>query len=273
MTRLIETLALWTPAALMALLVAFLLEAGWDRLSLDLLIEAPSAQGRNGGLAPILANTGLIVVSALFLAIPISLAAALASLIISAGGSSGWIDQALRRVLELGYGIPRILWGLAGAVMFVGFLGLGLSAAAGILTLACMAIPILVTGFLDGLEAAGRRIAPSCRALGYSEVRLWVLEVLPASRSTIVAAILMALSRALGDAAALMLTAGFGLGLIEGFDNAGSTLATHIFYLIEVGGGYPSAAAAALVLLALSALVQTPFLFGSAGGRRDRQSK
>jgi phosphate transport system permease protein len=258
----LERIALWLPAAVMAIIVTTLFAMGWDRLSLGFLTTPPGPGGIGGGIGPILVNTGLIVSAALILALPIALMAALAYAASDrpTGSHTGEaVRQAARRTVELGLCLPRLLWGLAGAAIFGHTFGLGLSAATGILTLAMLLLPILTTGFVDGLVEAGRRVRPMAEALGFDDRRIWLREVLPQATPSLAAAALLASGRAFGDAAALILTAGFGARVIEGLGDSASTLAVHIYFLaMGVGGGLPTAAAAGVVLLALTAAIQLP---------------
>ena len=65
-------------------------------------------------------------------------------------------------------GVPRIVWGLFGGVVFGGVLGFGFSVVTGVATLSCLLAPILVTGFINGLEAVDPAIRVECQALGVS---------------------------------------------------------------------------------------------------------
>jgi phosphate transport system permease protein len=264
-----ERMALALPALVMTGILVLLTYRGWDRLSISFLFEAPSDLGRTGGLGPVLLNTFLVVGAALALAFVFSLATALAHAMAAASPEralSPWLRMA-NRLIEIGLCMPRLLWGLAGASVFCGALGMGVSAAAGVLTLAAVLCPILVTGFAEGLQQAAKPLAPTCRALGLSEVTLWWRVVLPRARASISAACLLAAGRAFGDAAALLLTAGVGHRLISSAAEPASTLAVHIYVLVELGGGSDTVMACALVLLGLSAAMQWPLVM--AGGRQD----
>lgn len=268
MIKTIERIALWAPAIFMTGLVLFLLAKGAGGLDAALLLgERP---GRLGGLAAIVANTILIVAAALALATPISLAAALAYLIGESRPGGAAPGRIARRALEIGLCLPRLLWGLAGAAVFGGLCGLGLSAAAGALTLGCLLMPIMATAFIDGIGAAGRPLAPTCRALGYDESAFWLNVVLPLATPTLRAGFVLALSRGLGDAAALMLTAGFGASLLSGFDASAATLAVYLYKVIEVGGDVAKASACGIVLLALSAIAQAPLIMAGTRSPADR---
>ncbi|MEO0359520.1 MAG: ABC transporter permease subunit [Pseudomonadota bacterium] len=264
MLKTIERVALWSPAIFLAALSLFLLSEGAADLTAETRLGERS--GRLGGVAPILINTLVIVAAALALTTPISLSAALAYLIGESSPKGAAAGRIARRVLEIGLCSPRLFWGLAGAVVFGGVFGLGLSAASGALTLACLLIPIMTTSFIEGVGEAGRPLAPTCRALGYDEATFWIGVVLPTATPTLRTGFLLALSRGLGDAAALMLTAGFGLSLLSGIDASAATLAVYIYKVIEVGGDVAQASACALILLVLSAASQAPLVISAGRG-------
>lgn len=259
----LEKLAVRLPTAVMLSLGAFLLSAGWDRLDSAFLLAPPTNLGRDGGIGPLLFNTASIVGAALAVAVPLSLATAwcIAAQACGARGFVGWFAVGYGKVVAIGLCLPRLVWGLAGAALFGGVMGMGLSAASGALTLAALICPILISGFREGLVQAASPLLVSCRVLGLTERDIWLKEVLPASLTSLKAACLLATGRALGDAAALMLTAGFSLQTVTGPADPASTLAVYVYVLaIEVGGGYKSAMAAAFVLFALNMLILLPFV-------------
>ncbi|SNR87986.1 ABC transporter permease subunit [Puniceibacterium sediminis] len=257
--KLLERLGLLIPILLMSALLIWLGHAGATRLSLSFLIEAPKNAGLSGGIGPILGNTFIIVGLALTIAVPVALAAAIAhnGARPRRHGIKGRVLTTARQIVDVGLCLPRLLWGLAGAAIFGHALGLGVSAAAGVLTLAALLIPIMTSGFNEGLSRAMERHAAPCRALGYSEQQILMHVVVPAAWPSLTISILLAGARAFGDAAALVLTAGFSSRLIESWDSSGSTLAVYVYMLaVEIGGGLPTAAAAAFVLLLLTITLQ-----------------
>lgn len=266
MLRITSALAVWALVLLVVLLGGYLAVRGAGHLSAAYLVDAPRTLGTAGGIGPILVNTGIIVGSSLLLAVPIALGGSLAY----AAGGAGTLRRGFRLLMEIGLSLPRLLWGLAGASLVGGGLGLGYSALTGILTLTALLLPILITGFMSGLARAAQGLLPACRALGIPKWRVWVFYVLPSARPGLLAAVLLASGRACGDAAALYLTAGIGMRLLGGLDQSASTLAVHVFKLaVDVGGGQGAAFAAAFVLLVLTVLLQAPLLLASSNAMRS----
>lgn len=238
---------------------------GAGSLHFRYLIEPPSNLGRAGGIGPLLFSTAAVVLPATVLASIVSLPLAILYSEMRPGSATRkWI----RILLDIGVGVPRIIWGLFGGVVFVGWLGLGFSLAAGILTLACLLAPILVTGFISGIEAVDPQIREQCAALGVSRWRVAWRQVLPAARPGLVAAMALGLGRGCGDAAALYFTAGVAMEMPRALSDSGATLAVFIFHLLStVPGGQPAAYAAASVLFLVALLIQVLISFSN---RSDR---
>lgn len=268
--KLFETLSLWSCTVLMVALIAWLSFAGAPRLEPDLLTAPPGPSGLTGGIGPVILNTLVITGCALALAIPVSLSGAVicAAARQRRGKAVSKLAEASARIVEIGLCLPRLLWGLAGAAIFGHFLGLGVSAASGVLTLALLLAPILSCGFLDALSRSAERYGPASRAMGYSDGQMMWHVALPAAMPSFLATVLISSGRAMGDAAALLLTAGIGTRAISHWADSGSTLAVHIYMVaVEIGGGLPTAAASALVLLLLTVALQAPLVL--LVGRKD----
>lgn len=235
-------------------------------LDLAYLVRAPRDLGRSGGIGPLLANTVLVVGSAVALASIVSLPAA-----VLLSELEGRPRRLLQGLLDVGVGAPRIIWGLFGGVVVGGFLGFGFSVITGVVTLACLLAPILITGFLDGLEAVDPALRDQCDALGISRfVTVWT-QVVPSARPALAASLALAVGRGLGDAAALFFTAGVLAEIPGSLWDSAATLAVFIFHLLStVPGGQPAAYPAAAVLFTLTFCVQLAI---AAAGRRERFSR
>lgn len=266
-----ERACLWfAPFVIFSLATLLAVESG-DRLSFSFLLTEPIDDGRAGGIGPILVNTMIVVAGALAIATPIAFSAAiiLAKGEMDSKSERTGLAHLVKVSVDIGVSIPRLIWGLAGAAIFGGFFGLGISALTGILTLAFLLIPMLVVGFADGLTLAGKRFVPTALSLGMSPTTAWISLAVPGASASLLVSFSIAVGRACGDAAALLITSGIGTSFIDGLDAPGSTIAVHIFILLmEIGGGTQSAAAAGIVLLLLTVLLQLPLLAASQNGGR-----
>ncbi|MFT4587487.1 MAG: phosphate transport system permease protein, partial [Limisphaerales bacterium] len=214
----------------------------------------PSDLGRSGGIGPMLASTFLIVLLATGLAALVSMPAAV---LYTELDSPRWYRRAVSATMDIGIGVPRIVWGLFGGVVFGGVLGLGFSVASGVLTLACLLSPILVTGFISGLQAVDPALREQCAALGVSRWRAFWRQILPAARPALIAATALGVGRGCGDAAALLFTAGVVSELPQSLLDPAATLAVFVFHLLTtIPGGQTAAYTAAGVLFLITLAIQ-----------------
>lgn len=228
------------------------------------LVDAPRDLGRAGGIGPLLVNTALIVSLSVLLAAAISLPTAV--LYTELLAASPW-RHSLHAALDIGVGVPRIVWGLFGGVLFGGIFGFGFSVITGVVTLVCLLAPILATGFIAGLEAVDPALREQCDALGLSRWTAVWTQVVPAARPALIASIALATGRGFGDAAALFFTAGLATEVPSSLYDSASTLAVFVFNLLStVPGGQKAAYSAAAILFFVTLLIQLAI---SSVGRRE----
>jgi len=235
-------------------LIAALLLSGASEISWAFLVDAPAAAGRQGGIGPLLVSTGLILLVTLAAVIPLGLGAALYL--------SEFTPPESRRARWLGYcldvlaGVPSIIFALFGYQFFAITLGLGFSILAGGLTLACMALPLMVRTSEQALRAVPRELRRAGAALALSHAGLLRRVLLPAAIPGIVAGVILSIGRALAETAVLLFTAGYVMRMPGSLLDSGRSLSVHIYDLaMNVPGGMPRAAATALVLLTFIILI------------------
>ena len=205
-------------------------------------------------LGDIVLNTFSIVLSAALLAWFLAIVAVIASFAFQA---SSRFSSFVQFSIDFGSAFPRLLWGVAGAGVFGGLCGLGISASTGVLTLGCLLAPIVATTLHDGISIQARHFMPSCQALGLNRWQAFRFCILKAAAPSSWAALRLCLARGVGDAAALFLTAGSGFTLIKSAFDPGATLSVYVLVLIlETPGQQYTAYAAAALLFALSASIQ-----------------
>lgn len=252
--------AIWIAALLVASaflwLLADLLRQGAGRLDWSFLTTPPKNAGRDGGVAPILVSTLLIVAVAILLAAPLGLATAvfLSEFTRADGRLARWTSLSL----DVLAGTPSIVFGLFGGAFFSVFLGLGFSILAGGMTLACMALPILIRAIESGLRMAPNEWRLGAAALGVSRATaLWHVFI-PAVAPSIAAGLMLGIGRAMAETAALVFTSGYVDRMPSSLFDSGRALSVHIYDLtMNVTGGDRSAYASALVLIALLILVNS----------------
>lgn len=250
-------------AAIVVLLFGWLLYDlvghGFERLSWDFLTTEPRSSGRAGGILPILVSTVSILFIAIAVALPLGLSTAI--LLVELLPADSRAARAVSLSLDVLAGVPSIVFGLFGNLLFSVWLGLGFSILSGGLTLACMALPILIRTTEAGLRMVPSEWRRGAAALGLSKATAITHILLPAAAPAIVAGIMLGIGRAAAETAALVFTSGYVDRMPSSILDSGRALAVHIFDLtMNVPGGERSAYASALVLVGLLIVINSAAL-------------
>lgn len=255
----IATLIVWSATAAVTLLffwiVGDILAAGWSSLSWEFLTTAPRDAGRQGGIAPILVSTGLILAVCLAASLPVGIATAV--LLSEFTRKRGIFGRLLRRSLDVLAGVPSIVFGLFGNAFFSQFLGLGFSILSGGLTLAFMVLPILIRLTEEGLRSVPDAYRQGAAALGLTERAALFHLLLPAAMPAILTGLILGVGRALAETAALLFTSGYVDRMPQSLFDSGRALSVHIFDLAmnvpgATGRAYGAAFLLVMILLAIN---------------------
>ena len=184
-----------------------LVSHGVSGLSWEFLTLSPRNAGREGGIAPVLVSTLLILLVCMAVALPVGLGAAI--LLSECTHQFGVMGDLVRRSLDVLAGVPSIVFGLFGNAFFCVTLGLGFSILSGGLTLACMVLPILIRSTEAGLRAVPADYRLSAAALGLSPTSTLVSLLMPAALPALLAGFILGLGRAMAETAALIFTSGY----------------------------------------------------------------
>jgi phosphate transport system permease protein len=252
------TLTVWLATALVVGAFLWLLGDvvvhGFGKISAAFVLDSPQNAGRDGGIAPILVSTLLILMVALLVTIPLGLATAVYL--------SEYATDALAKILRISLnvlaGVPSIVFGLFGNALFCIALGMGFSIWSGGLTLACMMLPLFIVATASGLSSVTGEWRSGAAALGLSRAAaLWHV-LLPAAAPAITAGLMLSIGRALAETAALIFTSGYVDRMPESLSDSGRALSVHIYDLsMNVSGGDAAAYGSALVLMVLLLLINS----------------
>lgn len=154
-------------------------------------------------------------------------------------------------------GIPSIVYGLFGLLFFVGYLGWGFSLAAGALTMAVMILPLIMRTTEEALKSVPDTFREGSFGLGAGRLRTVFKVVLPSAVPGILAGVILAIGRIVGETAALIYTSGTVAQIPKGIFSSGRTLATHMYILAGEGLHVNEAYATAVVLLVIVVLINT----------------
>ena len=250
----------WAGAGATALalgsIVLFVLANGVPHLSPSLFEWEYTSD--NVSLMPALMGSLALSGVALLLAVPVGVGAAIYLVEYARRGSR--FVALVRVTAETLQGIPSIVYGLFGLLFFVSALGWGLSLLSGACTLAIMVLPVIMRTSEEALLAVPDSYRQGGFGLGAGRLRTVARCVLPSAAPGILAGVVLAIGRCMGEVAALLFTAGTvaqipdfgGQGALALLDSC-RTLAVHLYVLVGEGLHIDEAYATAAVLLVLVA--------------------
>ncbi len=249
--KLITTLAAAATMLTLLAIVGYILVRGIPHLKPSLFAWAYTTE--NVSLTPAIATTLMMTLTALLLAVPFGIFTAVYLVEYARRGSR--IVGVIRMTAETLSGIPSIVYGLFGMLFFVTALHWGLSLLSGAVTLAIMILPLVMRTTEEALLAVPDAYREASFGLGAGRLRTVFRVVLPAATPGILAGVILAIGRIVGETAALIYTAGTVAKIPESLFASGRTLAIHMYALSSEGLHIDESYATAVVLLALVVLI------------------
>lgn len=228
-------------------LIAYILINGIPHLNISLFSLKYTSD--NASVIPALINTIVMTILSLILAVPIGIFSAIFLVEYAKRGNK--LVEIVRMTTETLQGIPSIIYGLFGMLFFVNKLGWGYSLIAGACTLAIMILPLIMRTTEEALRAVPDLYREGSFGLGAGKLRTVFHIVLPAAMPGILAGIILAIGRIVGETAALIYTSGTVAKVAENLFRPGRTLALHMYLLSSEGLYMDQAYATAVVLLVL----------------------
>ena len=245
---LLVNLAAVITAAVVLFLIGYILCHGVPNLSLP-GIFAWEYNGENQSMTPAIINTLIMTVLTLLLAVPVGVFAAIYLVEYAKKGSK--LVKLIRVTAETLAGIPSIVYGLFGFIVFVITLGWSYTLIAGVITLAIMILPLIIRTTEEALMAVPDSFREGSFGLGAGKLRTVFHIVLPSAVPGIAAGIILAIGRIVGESAALIFTSGTNPVVAKGLFTSASTLSVHLYALLTEGLYTEQAYAVAAVLLFL----------------------
>ena len=203
----------------------------------------------NASLMPALVNTVTMTLLSLVVAVPLGIFAAI--FLVEYAKRGNRFMGIIRLTTETLSGIPSIVYGLFGMLVFVNTLDWGFSLLAGAFTLAIMILPLIMRTTEEALKAVPDTFREGSFGLGAGKLRTVFRIVLPSAVPGILAGVILAIGRIVGETAALMYTAGTVANIPSSVMGSGRTLAVHMYNLASEGLYMDQAYATAVVLLIL----------------------
>ncbi len=242
---LLVTISALVTAFVLFFLIAYILIKGVPHLTLDLFSWTYNSE--NVSMLPSIVNTFLMTLLSLLIATPLGIFSAIYLVEYAKRGSK--VVKIVRITAETLSGIPSIVYGLFGMLFFVVTLHWGYSVLSGAFTLAIMILPLIMRTTEEALKSVPDTYREGSFGLGAGRLRTVFRIVLPPAVPGILAGVILAVGRIVGETAALIFTAGTVPEIPESLLDSARTLSVHMYNLSREGLYVDQAYATAVVLL------------------------
>lgn len=243
--------------AILILIIGYILCRGIPYVTWEMLSTEPSVLKNTYGILPNILNTLYIVIITLIIVLPIGVGAAI---YLNEYARNKKIVRMIEFATETLSGIPSIIYGLAGMLIFCQFFGLGTGMLAGSMTLVIMTLPTIIRTTQESLKTVPNSYREGSLAMGAGKWHMIRTVVLPSAIDGIVTGCILAVGRVVGESAALLFTAGmsnkivsFGRAITPGTSGASLTVALYMYAMER--NQVNVAFAIAVILLLLTFLI------------------
>ena len=238
-------------------LIGYILYRGLPHISIEFLTSKPSLIRETVGILPNILNTLYIILITLVIVLPIGVGAAI---YLNEYAENKKVVRIIELATETLSGIPSIIYGLVGMLIFVQFFSFGTSLLAGSLTLVIMTLPTVIRTTQESLKTVPQGYREGSLALGAGKWYMIRTVVLPSAIDGIVTGCILSIGRIVGESAALLFTAGMAnevLGIVDAVKpgNAGSSLTVALYMYAKERGEFEIAFAIAAILLVLTFVI------------------
>lgn len=234
------------------MIIGYILYRGIPSLTWNLLSTEPNNLTGNIGILPNILNTLYIIFVAMIIVLPLGVGAAI---YLTEYSTSRKLTNLISFAAEILTGIPSILFGLVGMLIFIQIGGLKQGILAGALTLVLMVLPTIISNTRESLLTVPQSYREGALALGSGKWHMIRTVVLPSALDGIITGCILSVGRITSESAALLFTAGFGLkmiGFVQALQSSSATLTVALYIYASERGAYDIAFAIAIVLMALT---------------------
>ena len=239
--------------ALLVFMIGYIFYRGLPHVTWNLISTKPSYLSDNIGILPDILNTLYIVIATLVIVLPLGVGAAI---YLTEYARNRKLVTVIASATETLTGIPSIIYGLVGMLIFTPLLGKSL--LAGALTLVIMTLPTIVRTTQESLKTVPASYREGALGLGSGKWHMIRTIVLPCSIDGIVTGCILAIGRIVGESAALLFTAGFAHalnGFFTGLTSSGATLTVALYVYAKEQGEFEVAFAIAAILMILTLII------------------
>ncbi len=244
-----------TVCAALALIIGYIFVRGIPGITVELLTTEPSYIRDTIGILPNILNTLYIVLVAMAIVIPLGVSAAV---YLNEYATNRSLTRLISFAVETLTGIPSVIFGLVGMLFFIQMMGCRAGIMAGGLTLVVMVLPTIISNTLESLKTVPVSYREGALALGSGKWHMIRTVVLPNSLDGIVTGCILAIGRIVGESAALLYTAGFGLMLnsfMTALQSSSATLSVALYVYATERGELTVAFSVATILMILTLLL------------------
>ena len=233
-------------------IILYIIINGADAISWEFLTQPPSQAGKAGGIFPAIIGTFCLMLGTIIFALPVGV---LAGIYLTEYARNNWLTRLINMAILNLAGVPSIVYGLFGLGIFVLALHLGMSLLSASLTLACQALALTITTSREAILAVPREYKEGSLAVGATKWQTIRHVVLPQALPGIITGAILAMSRAAGETAPILVVgAAFLLpGLPQSPFDQFMALPYHLYTAAAHVPGMPKSTiwGTALVLLAV----------------------
>ena len=254
--------------ALLLFLIGYIFYRGLGNISWELLSSQTSYINDTIGILPNFLNTLYIILLAMVIVLPLGVGAAI---YLTEYAANRKVVAAIEFATETLTGIPSIIFGLVGMLFFLQLFGLKAGILAGGLTLVVMILPTIVRTTQESLKTVPQSYREGALGLGAGKWHMIRTVVLPGAVDGIVTGCILAVGRIVGESAALLYTAGFGLelvGFVKALHTSAASLTVALYVYATERGETALAFSIATILMVLTLLIN---LTASLVGRKLRK--
>ena len=241
--------------ALLIFLIGYIFYRGVGSVSWELLTTQSSYRNDTIGILPNILNTVYIILVSMVIVLPLGVGAAI---YLTEYAKNRKLVAIIELATEILTGIPSIIFGLVGMLFFIQMMGLKQGILAGGLTLVVMILPTIVRTTQESLKTVPQSYREGALGLGAGKWHMIRTVVLPNAVDGIVTGCILAIGRIVGESAALLFTAGFGLVLNDfqtALQSSSATLTVALYVYASERGETAVAFAIATILMLLTLLI------------------
>ena len=241
--------------ALLVFMIGYVFYRGLGGITWEFLSTQRSYIRGTDGILPNILNTLYIIFFSMIIVLPLGVGAAI---YLTEYAGSRKMVAIIEFASETLTGIPSIIFGLVGMLFFIQMMGLKQGILAGGLTLVIMILPTIIRTTQESLKTVPNSYREGALALGAGKWHMVRTVVLPNAIDGIVTGCILAIGRIVGESAALLFTAGFGLvlnGIWESMQSSSATLTVALYVYASERGEVDVAFAIAAILMVLTLII------------------